>query len=491
MPAFPLIGPAYTERSKDLNAQTCVNLYPVTGGPGGKNIVALYGTPGLVLRSFLGAETIRGMHKFNNLLYAVAGDTLWELDTDFNTTIRGTLSTSTGRVSMADNGNVMMIVDGNSGASPVTGGYLCDGTTLTAIDDADFPGITGSGTVYAPTQVVFLDGYFVFDNPNRTGEFFRSTNYATDPTDMVGALDWATAESNPDHIVSILAHGGHLYLLGKDSTEAWYHSGEEFPFNPVGGARSERGCAAQWSVGHTPDAFLWLSQDHTGSNQVVMARGFQFTVISTPAIDFAIEGYDTISDAFGYCYTQEGHTFYVLTFPTENVTWVYDLITGMWHRRAGWDTPTATYLRHRGNAYAHFAGKHLVGDFATGKIYELDLDTFDEDGDVLRAERTAPVVHDGQSRRRIFFHQLTLDMETGVGNTTTLDPKLMLDWSDDGGHTFGPNRHLSMGRQGAYGVRVVANRLGSACQRNFRVAITDPVKRVMISASLDTEVGTA
>lgn len=487
MPAISLIGSAYTERSKDLNAQTCVNLYPLMGGPKGKNVIALYGTPGLILRAFLGAEVIRGMHEFNDLLYVVAGDTLWELDTSFNKTSRGTLNTSTGRVSMADNGIAMMIVDG-------TNGYLFNDRTtpgtfvLEQITDADFPD--------GASQVVFLDGYFIFDKVDgNPGEFMISSLYAEQPAggppDDFDILDFATADSHPDSIVAMLAHNGHLYLLGESSTEVWYHSGEEFPFNPVGGARSERGCAAKWSVGHTPDMLLWLSQDHNGGKQVVMAAGFQFEPVSTPAVDFAIEGYDTISDAFGYCYTQEGHTFYVLTFPTENVTWVYDLTTGQWHRRAGWDTPTALYQRHRGNAYAHFAGKHLVGDFATGKIYELDLDTFDEDGDVLRAERTAPVVHDGQSRRRIRFHKLTIDMEVGVGDSTTLDPQLILDYSDDGGHVWKGERHLSIGAQGGYDARVIARRLGSSRQRNFRVVITDPVKRVLIGASLELEAGTS
>lgn len=473
MPAFPLIGPAYTERSKDLNAQTCVNLYPVTGGPGGKNVLALYGTPGLIRRAYLGADTVRGMHELNGLLYGVAGNTLWEMDAGLNATAKGTLSTGTGRVSMADNGNVLMICDG-------TKGYFFDGTTLTAITDTQMPDAT---------QVVFLDGYFIFDDPANEGRFFRSSAYADDATAMVDGLDWATAESNPDRIVSIVAHGGHLYLLGGDSIEAWYHSGEEFPFNPVGGARSERGCAAKWSIGHTPDAILYLAQDHNGGRQVVLVRGFRFDVVSTPAIEFALEGYGTISDAIGYCYTQEGHTYYVLTFPTEDATWVYDLSTQMWHRRAGWFG--GEWTRHRGNAYAHFAGMHLLGDYATGKIYEISLDAYDDDGDVLRAERVAPVVHDAENQRRLFFDRLALDMETGVGDSTTTNPKIVLDWSDDGGHVWNGRRDLSFGAQGKYDTRVVAWRLGAARQRNFRVAISDPVKRALIGASLKLRVGSS
>ncbi|MFQ5509351.1 MAG: DUF4043 family protein [Leptospirillia bacterium] len=372
------------------------------------------------------------------------------------------------------NGQVMMLVDG-------VNGYFWDGASLTAITDADYPDTA--------SHVVFLGGYFVFDNPDTAGQFIVSTLYATDPADMVSTLDFATAESDPDGLVAIGAARGHLWLLGRHTTEVWYQSGAEFPFDPVGGGRMERGCLAVRSVARAGDDLLWLASDRNGRVQVVQTRGFGAEPVSTPAIEHAIESYATVADATAYAYHQAGHTFYVLTFPSAGATWVYDLSTGLWHRRAGWSAPNWT--RHRGDTYVRFGMKHLVGDHETGKVYALDLATYTDDGTLIRRERTAPQFH--AEGRPLFFSRLALDMETGVGDTATPAPKLMLDWSDDGGHTWRADRigHLDggAGATGEYGRRVTFHRLGCARGRTFRVTITDSVKVAIMGASVEVTGG--
>lgn len=468
---LPLIGPAYTDRSPDLNAQTCVNLFPVPGGPNGKNVAALRGTPGLLEFANIGPSAVRGAHVYGGNLFVVSGTALYKVDTTGSYLLVGTLTTSGGRVGFADNGRVMMLVDG-------TNGYFWNGTTLTTITDVDYPD--------AASQVAFLGGYFIFDKADgNPGEFMRSTLYATDATDMVDALDFATAEADPDGLVAIVASIGHLWLLGGNTTEVWYPSGADFPFDPVGGAKQDRGCAAALSAAKAGDSLLWLATDRNGRVQVVQTQQFGIVPVSTPALEFAIESYGTISDATAYSYHQEGHTFYVLTFPTAGATWAYDLTTGMWHRRAGWSAPD--WIRHKGDVYAYFDRKHLVGDFQDGKLYQLDLDTYTDDGDVIRRERTAPRVHsDGV---RIFFSRVEIDMEGGVGDNTTPDPQVMLDWSDDGGHTFVPDQLGSIGAIGEYTTRVRFNRLGQSFGRNFRVTISDPVKVNLIGADMRVRTG--
>lgn len=473
MMEIPFVGGAYTERSPNLNASTCVNLYPVAGGPGGKSVAALYGTPGLVLRATIGTTAVRGFHQFGGDLFAVSGDTLYKIDSALTVTTIDTINTSSGRVSMADNGQVMVLVDG-------TDGWVWNGATLTQISDGDFP---------AATTISFLGGYFVFDDPATAGRFMVSGLYATDPTDFVAALDYATAEAGPDALVRIFTVEGQLRLLGENTTEVWFQSGDVFPFSPNQGARSDVGCAAKWSAAQVGGSVLWLATDRQGRIQVVRARGYESAPVSTPALEYEIAGYSTISDAVGYAYHQEGHTFYVLTFPTADATWVYDLTTGFWHRRGGWSG--SAYTRHKGDVYAYFAGRHLVGDYSTGKVYELDLDTYDDDGATIRRERVAPAVH--ADHRRIFFRSLTLDIETGVGDATTPSPTVLLDWSDDGGHTWSADGMGALdggvGATGEYARRVVFRRLGSARSRYFRAVVTDPVKVAILGASLEAEVG--
>lgn len=543
-----LVGGAYTDRSPDLNASTCVNLYPVPGGDGGKTVGALRGTAGRYLFAALGLNPVRGMHVFGGLLYAVAADEVMAIDPQAGVVRTvAVLNTTSGRVDFADNGQVMVLVDGRDGwlYSPkgtAVGGpewaphavtlgefvrpsednatgfvYECTdagngytyapeptwptveddtvtepngGPTWTArtfdwaqITDADFP---------SATQIAFVGGYFVFDDPANAGRFMRSRLYAKDATDFVEALDFATAEADPDGLVRIFALRGFLWLLGRGTTEVWYPSGDVFPFTPDAGARMERGCAATWSAANVGEVLFWLAEDRQGRVQVVMSSGGAGEVISTPALEHAVAGYAAIEDAVGYAYHEEGHTFYVLTFPTGNATWAFDLTTRLWHRRGRWEN--GTWTRDAGDVYVRFAGMNLVGDEQLGDICALDPDTYTEFHNLsdlpVRRERVAPQVH--AEGRPVRFHALRIDAQTGVGTAEAPDPVIELDWSDDGGHTWGPATPLraSMGAAGAYGGRVIFRRLGLARHRYFRLVIEDAANPVSIMAGyLDAEAG--
>ena len=468
---FPLVGPAYAGPIPDLNTQTCVNLYPIPGGPGAKHAAGLLGTPGLTPFAHVGTRPIRGMHAFGANLIAISGDTVYRVAESGVSTPVGQLATAEGPVRMSDNGRVVLIVDG-------AGGHLWDGNTLSPVTDPDFP---------AATTVAFVGGWFVLDNPASDGEFMVTRLYATDPADMIDALDYATTEKNPDKLVALATHRGEAWLLGEKTTEVWYPSGEVFPLSPTGGAHILMGCAAPGTVAHTPEAMLWLATGDLGQAQVVMARGRTPEAVSTPAIDQAVSGYARVDDASAYAYAQGGHTFYVITFPSGGATWAYDLTTGLWHRRGGWDG--IRYTRHRSHGFAHFSGRHLVGDFATGAIHLIDPEAVTDSGDAIRRERTCPVIWN--DRKPLFFRSLEIEFEGGVATGGTPRPQVMLDWSDDGGHRFGPNRQAAIDDTAGerYGRRVRFSRLGSSRARVFRVALSDPVKVAIVGATLEAEAG--
>lgn len=65
------------------------------------------------------------------------------------------------------------------------------------------------------------------------------------------------------------------------------------------------------------------------------------------------------------------------------------------------------------------------------------------------------------------------------------DPQMVIDWSDDHGRNWSNGRTVSMGKIGEYKVRCKTWRLGYARDRVYRVTISDPVKRVILSAELE------
>lgn len=464
---IPFLGGSGKKRSVTVNASRTVNLYPVVD-PESKSPVALYGTPGLTRLADTTAGDGRGIYEASGRLFVVVGATFYEIDANGTATNRGTLESTSGAVSMADNGLHVVCVDGSNGYK-----FTLATNAFETIADVDFPGAS---------RISFVDGYFLLNEPN-TGRFWITSLYGSD----VDALDFATAEGAPDNLVSLIVDHREVWLFGDESTEVWYNAGgSDFPFTRLDGAYIETGCAAAQSVAKMDNAVFWLSQDKRGRGHVMRAQGYQPQIISTRAVEHAIHGYETVSDARAYTYQQEGHAFYVLTFPTADKTWVYDASQNEWHERSYWD---AQERRHRGACYAFCFGRHLVLDHSNGRVYELDLDAYSDDGDEIRAVRRTQ--HQSAEGRRIFWHELQIDIESGVGvpSGQGSDPQIMLRWSNDGGKTWSNEHWRDMGRIGEYKRRAIWNRLGQSRDRVYEVVISDPVKRVIVDAWAEAEAG--
>lgn len=464
------IGPAYESRSLNLNAQRCVNLYLEMGGPKGKTPIALYGTPGLLEFADIGGDGVRGMyHVPSNNLFAVSNNKFSEISRAGIVTERGTLNSSSGRVSMADNGTQIMIVDG-------TDGYIYNLTTevFVQITDVDFPGAD---------TVDFIDGYFAINRPD-TGEWYVS---ALNDGLTWSATDFTTAESSSDNLSAVVnADDGTLVALGRYTSEIYYNAAASGnPFNRISGGIMDWGIDAVFSLSKGDSTLFWLARNLTGDNIVVRKVGFNAQRISTHAIEFAMSQMTTTADAVGYNYTEHGHTFYVLTFPTANQTWVFDIATNLWHERSSYKDTGA--IRHRANAYFFFAGFHMVGDFESGKIFKMSTDFLDDDGDPIERIRATEHIHNLE--KRVAYFSLQVDMETGVGvlSGQGADPQAMLRWSDDGGHTWSGENWRDMGKIGTYKTRAIWNRLGASRDRVFELKITDPVKVAIIGAVANIE----
>ena len=464
---LPIVGGAYQGRSKNLNAQVCQNLYPVIDQEAGKHIVALFGTPGLVQFSNPGySAAVRGLSVMGSYLYAVIGNRLYRITTaGAATQMTGTLSTSSGPVSMEGDEVYLMIVDGSNG-------YTLSGTTLSTISDTDFPS--------NPTKVIYQDTFWLVAVEG-SDTFYKSA--ANDPTSWA-ALDYASAEGKPDNLRTVVSFLRKIWMLGINTTEIFYNSGDAtFPYERYSGTFSEIGCGAAASPAIVNNKLLWLGDDH----HVYRNEGFSPVRVSPYQIAYQIQTLTKKDDAIGFGYSQEGHDFYVLTFPTDGKTLVYDLSTQLWHTRASSNYDN----RHPANCYAYFDGKHIVGHYNNGKLLYYDLSTYTDDGEVLRAVRRAKSVH--QNRLNIFHHALEVEFESGVGLDGAVqgsDPQAMMRYSDDGGHTWSNELWESMGIIGDYDNRAIWNKLGCSRERIYEISISDPVKRVILAAELQASIET-
>lgn len=472
---IPFVGGAYQSRSLNFDCQRCVNLYPVIGESGNaKSVRALFGTPGLRLLATLdGSGGIRGLYRpATGDAIAVRGSTVYRVASDWTATEVGSIDAEETQVSMVDNGTVAVLVTGSYG-------YVLNLSTndLTQITD---------GAFYGASRVSYNDTYFIFERPG-TNQFYIAVERGGEL--QFDALDFASAESNGEPIVSHIINHNELLLFKQTVTEIWRDTGgTDFPYSRDGNAAIEQGCAATHSVAALDNTVFWLGRDKTGQGVVWRMNGYTPMRVSHDGVERAIQGCSDISDAIAYAYQQEGHVFYVLTFPTGGATWVYDVATQLWHERAYLNPATGDFERHRSNCHAFFGGQHVVGDWENGNLYALDLSYYSDNGDPLVALRSAPHIADGDYAR-IRFNSIQVDIEAGVGLPSGQGsaPLMMIRWSDDGGHTWSTLRTMSMGAIGKYKARARLNRLGMSRDRVFEVSISDPVKRVIIGASVDAQ----
>lgn len=460
---------AYAGRSSNVNAQVCQNLYPELDQEGGKSVLALYGTPGLVSRVVCEASAVvRGLYVFGDYLYAVVGSNLYQITDAWVATDIGNLDTSTGPVYFDDDGTYLGIGDRTSAYT-----YNPSTATFAEVTDTDLIGANG---------FCFMDGYWL----TCYGQQFQKSTLL-DPTDWAAA-DVANIRGRSDDLVTIYPFANYLWCIGEKTIELYYNTGNaNFPFEKYPGGFYERGLISSGALCQTDDFLYILTDDR---EWIRFGADLQPTKISTPQIDFQICSCATVSDAVMFSYSQGGHTFIVLTFPTDSKTFVYDETTSLIHTRASYDSTSATDIRWRINCCEVFNGQVVGGGYADGTVYTLSMNVYVDDSDRIRRVAAFPSLHEPDSRRRLRINALEVEFEAGVGLTGGVqggDPQAMLDYSKDGGHTWSNERWADIGKIGAYKNRARWRRLGIARDFIPRVAISDPVKIVIINAHADVE----
>lgn len=500
-PSF--VGPTYRSQSPIADCEICRNWYPEPMQAGGAKPktppMALYPTPGVhpipfALSTF---SPNRGMMEQDGRSFAIIGPTFNEINADGTLTVHGTVDVDTHpatMVSSGDGGNQILISSGGNA-------YVFDLTTL-AFTLIVGPWFTANFTGFLSGRFLILDATSsaiwasdLYDGLTWQGDMFRQRSLASDRW-----LAMAVTRSN-------------IWLIGSQSYEVWNDIGTyPFPFAPIQGALFPTGIHAPYSISKLGDMVAWLSGSSDGAGEVVIGVQYAPETISDYGIAFKIQqakrdGLD-ISDAESMVYQEDGHTFMVMTFRAANFTISYDLSTKMWHERSYLNPLTGVEDASRQLYHAFSFGYHLVGDRSTGAIYKAGIDQFsDVAGTEIRRVRRAP--HLDSMLHTVFFSQLRLDVQTGVGaRASTLgelpdhatnspipvgqgsDPLIMLRWSDDGGQTWGNEITCSVGAKGKYRTDVWFNQLGSSRDRVFEIATSDPVAWRIIAAYIDAEAGT-
>ncbi len=475
MARIELISSAYDGKSLIASGQECVNLYAEVNDkdPQAPAKVTYYLTPGtkLFAKNDQYIFPSRGAYRTSSgSAFFVVGQNVYFVGIANTLTVVGIIADRPSLVKFKDNGIVVVLVDGING-------YVIDMTTnnFGVILDPNF---------YSADFVDLLDTFFIF-NRSGTNQFFISgsnvdftlltTTGAFDP------LDIAAKSGFNDPIVGIVAVHRELQLIGNLTTEIWTGTGAaDFYFQQVQGAFINHGCAAIYSIATIDVLAFFIMQDQQGDGIVVQLQAYDVTEISTPRIVSEFKKYSTLSDAIGFCFQVEDHAFYCLVFPTASKGWMYDLKSKEWNEW-NWSDINGNMLRPRLNCCMFAFGFILGGDWETGNLLQIDVNTYTDytnDNPINPIIRIRTFPHSIDNNDKITYPSFDADMEVGTIADDT-DPQVSLSWSNNKGVSYGNPVMQSMGKTGDYLKTISWNRLGQARDRIFKLSWSENLKTAL------------
>lgn len=475
IPGF--VGPSFTLKNTNADAEMCMNRFPANIGaqsagakapwilqpcPGFETAVGVAQSPGRGLFA-LGAVENRGFGAVGFKIYEYLFDSATET---WSATDRGDIASDDRPVTWAWNGA--------PGDMVFTSGGVVYAYDLSNDNITDVSSLSGVNI----QQVVYLNGRFLALDADNNTVYWSDLNAATFPGD---AFSRSTA---PDPWVAMSVVRGQLWLMGTQTTDVYQTTTDpNNPYAPVSNFYIEYGCAAAFSATNLDGTLVAVTKNANGQAQVRRSNGYELDRISTDAVDYALSTYDEVSDAVAFSYQEQGHYFCVINFPTAGATWVYDTTDRVWHQRGKWNSDLNAYQTYRAQYSMSLFGFNMVQDNQTGTLYTMSTDFNTEvDGEGIRWERRTPAQWDGNQLNRIFYPGIRIDMKTGTGAPLTTPPVISLRYSDDGGLSFPVELDASIGNIGESMLSVDFLMLGSSRNRVWSLVGSDDAYYGIIGA---------
>lgn len=329
-----------------------------------------------------------------------AGDVYWTGTDLYTVTISGVTGTSaptfTGSTPQSDGSATSQWLSATSPAG--IGAYV------TALLNGFPAGPYATGAVY-------LDTYTVIGGTN--GEIY--TSEPNNPT-VWNALNYITAEAEPDGLVGIVKHLNYVLAFGQWSTDFYYDTGS-YPGSPLAIATPyhiELGCANGDSICSFEQTTVWVGTAKEQGPSVYSIMGVSPSKISTPYIDRILNN-STLTDVIAYPLRINGHTFYILTLADLNQTLVYDLNEKQWYQWTMWavgdsDSGVPGIYAEQYFRPSYFAGvgeTYFLLDDDNGTLYKMSDTYYNDDGAPIYY-RAVTTIHDSGTTKRKFFHRLEI-----------------------------------------------------------------------------------
>lgn len=447
------------------------------------------------------------------------GNTVYRMDHAGNSTAIGNVSDISSRVCFAETGglrDMLLVADGvNLWVYDLLEGGSLQQVTLPAR-------VTDDGGMIQPTHVAVVGGSVAINDAG-TGFVYYSVPYPLnsekrkvfdivdgevqyDPAnplkvkekevdaleymflDNYGAQQYFNAETSSDKIQAIAAVGASLYLFGTKTVEIWQRGASEYEtwVRQSYTTNASNGLQAPYSVAICGSNLFYLGSGESYAKGVLAVSGQTYNKISDDWLDQKLLK-ETGETAFGFAFALGSHNFYVLQLSSLRETWVYDMDMKEWHQRTSRVFASGAETRWRPSALIWFGGK-FVAFCDDGCAYHHSEDYWFED--YASASQRLPMIRHRQGavivdeNRPFVFNELAVECNVGTWEDYSLEPKLLLEVSRDGGMTFGNVRSATLGRTGNYSHRVRFLNLGYNRLCVLRVTYSHPTSLELTAVSM-------
>ena len=418
--------------------------------------------PGLRKFASLGFDDkpIQGLYVWeenNNYLYVVCDGFLFEIQDDKADTI-----VNLGQVLESDTSNRPTFASDDKGNL-----FIANGGQIIKYNGSSAPSAIAEPAPQEVTHVAWVDGY-VIANKSGTGRFYWS---AVNDPDTWNALWFANAEANPDPLTAIKIVNNEIHLIGPRSIEIWYNAGDTgaVPFRRYQGAFVEHGCIAPYTALHVNSVLYFFDQHRN----LIRMNGRTPEILSEP-VALELNRLNQVFDAMLDYINVSGKEFILLTFPTEDKTFVYDLSQNIWQGNwCFWNENTAEYSRFLLNCYVYSKkwNYRLVGDRTSGTIYLLSSREYTDNNNVIRSLRQTGWI-DWEKRNHKRTRQLTFKVSRGGderAKNITQVPQIQLQYRDSGMPDFTPEIWANLGENDDYYFYLDIYNLGIYKSRQYQI----------------------
>lgn len=378
------------------------------------------------------------------LVYVRQDRTIWALDLLLGTTIA--LSTSDPTTQLDGSASKVVFTEDTQRLVMAGGGQLQVWQPPATVSArlGNYVAVTNQVPLSA-THVVSLANYLVANEvtpAGLSGQIFWSGLGDGNHRTGWSALNFNTADADPDSIVALAGNLRELYAFGTKTLQVFgIGSDPTLPF--TSSIAIALGCGAPYSVVRVDDQFAMLDD----RRRLVFTNGRSYTVISDDIVKL-IRDLTTVSDAFGFRVTVGFWDLIVWVFPTDGKAYAYDRRLQKWFQWRGFNgVDDFAGVRISSSAYWQAGNMTIVGDPLYENLWTLDIGVYSDTGPGLPilAERITERTDWGSAQRKA-CRKVRFFAKRGLSSTTT--PYLAVAKRDDDGPWQESN--LSLGALGDY-----------------------------------------